>query len=140
MDDCWQWSRDAQGTIQPEPAMFPSGIPALADYVHSKKLKFGLYTGTKIILIIFSIYVLDRGYKTCSGRPGSLNYETKDANTFAAWGVDYLKVDSCSLDSTPEDVEYEKIRDALNATGRPIFYSLCGMYTNAWHFSISCLT
>jgi alpha-galactosidase len=60
MDDCWQWSRDAQGTIQPEPTTFPSGIPALADYVHSRKLKFGLYSGTKIILIylllIFSMY------------------------------------------------------------------------------------
>jgi len=51
IDDCWQWSRDAQGTIQPEPATFPSGIPALVDYVHSKKLKFGLYSGKKTILI-----------------------------------------------------------------------------------------
>jgi hypothetical protein len=49
IDDCWQWSRDAQGTIQPEPATFRSGIPALADYVHSKKLKFGLYSGTEVI-------------------------------------------------------------------------------------------
>jgi hypothetical protein len=53
MDDCWQWSRDAQGTIQPEPTTFPSGIPALADYVHSKKLKFGLYSGTKLPLFIY---------------------------------------------------------------------------------------
>ncbi len=53
IDDCWQWSRDAQGTIQPEPTTFPSGIPALVDYVHSKKLKFGLYSGTKLPLFIY---------------------------------------------------------------------------------------
>jgi alpha-galactosidase len=75
--------------------------------------------------------VSDRGYKTCAGRPGSLNYETKDANTYAAWGVDYLKLDSCNLDNTTAEVEYGKMRDALNATGRPIFFSLCGEYTNA---------
>ncbi len=57
-----------------------------------------------------------------------MGYETKDANTYAAWGVDYLKFDSCYADATPTDVEYGKMRDALNATGRPIFYSLCGMY------------
>ncbi len=50
MDDCWQWSRDAQGTIQPDPTTFPNGIPALVDYVHSRKLKFGLYSGTQFIL------------------------------------------------------------------------------------------
>jgi hypothetical protein len=78
----------------------------------------------------FFLYILDRGYKTCAGRPGSLGYETKDANTYAAWGVDYLKLDSCNTDATPTDVEYSKMRDALNATGRPIFYSLCGMYAH----------
>lgn len=72
------------------------------------------------------LYQIDRGYKTCGGRPGSLGYEKKDANTYAAWGVDYLKLDSCDTDSTPAAVEYAKMRDALNATGRPIFYSLCG--------------
>ena len=64
---------------------------------------------------------------TCQRRPGSLHYETQDANTYASWGVDYLKLDSCYADSTPADVEYSKMRDALNATGRPIFYSLCGL-------------
>jgi alpha-galactosidase len=81
-------------------------------------------------MIIIFFNTLDRGYRTCAGRPGSLGYETKDANTYATWGVDYLKLDSCNLDSTPTDVEYSKMRDALNATGRPIFFSLCGMYTN----------
>ncbi len=66
---------------------------------------------------------------TCQRRPGSLGYEIKDANTYAAWGVDYLKLDSCYTDRTPTEVEYSKMRDALNATGRPIFYSLCGMHT-----------
>jgi alpha-galactosidase len=56
--------------------------------------------------------------------------EKKDADTYAAWGVDYLKLDSCDTDGTPASVEYAKMRDALNATGRPIFYSLCGLYTN----------
>ncbi|CAF4939065.1 unnamed protein product [Rotaria sp. Silwood1] len=112
LDDCWQWSRDAQGIIQPDPETFPSGIPALVDYVHSRKLKFGLYS--------------DRGYKTCAGRPGSLGYETKDANTYAAWGVDYLKLDSCYTNETAPQIAYSIMRDALNATGRPIFFSLCG--------------
>ncbi len=65
---------------------------------------------------------------TCDGRPGSLGYETKDANTFAAWGVDYLKLDSCHTNGTPPAVEYAIMRDALNASGRPIFFSLCGMH------------
>jgi len=81
-------------------------------------------------MIIIFLNTLDRGYKTCAGRPGSLGYETKDANTYAAWGVDYLKLDSCHTNGTPAVVEYSIMRDALNATGRPIFYSLCGMHTN----------
>ena len=138
MDDCWQRSRDADGTIQPDPIDFPSGIPALVDYVHSRKLKFGLYSGTKVkqhfysfnFVFFFLLYPLDRGYKTCAGRPGSLGYEVKDANTYASWGVDYLKLDSCNTNGTPAVVEYSIMRDALNATGRPIFYSLCGMFVN----------
>jgi alpha-galactosidase len=81
-------------------------------------------------MIIIFLNTLDRGYKTCAGRPGSLGYETKDANTYAAWGVDYLKLDSCHTNGTPAVVEYSIMRDALNATGRPIFYSLCGIYRN----------
>ncbi len=70
---------------------------------------------------------------TCIGRPGSLGYETKDANTYAAWGVDYLKLDSCHTNGTPPAVEIAIMRDALNATGRPIFFSICGMYTKCSH-------
>ncbi len=77
---------------------------------------------------------------TCQRRPGSLGYEVKDAQTYAAWGVDYLKLDSCYADATPTEVEYSKMRDALNATGRPIFYSLCGMYINYSHFSVDSIT
>lgn len=78
--------------------------------------------------------ILDRGNKTCAGRPGSLGYEIKDANTYAAWGVDYLKLDSCYTDATPPEVEIAIVRDALNASGRPIFFSLCGMYRNVLCF------
>ena len=80
----------------------------------------------RMINLCSSLYQLDRGYTTCAGRPGSLGYEKKDANTYAAWGVDYLKLDSCNTNGTPAAVEYAIMRDALNATGRPIFYSLCG--------------
>jgi alpha-galactosidase len=137
MDDCWQVSRDAQGTIQADPKAFPSGIPALIDYVHSRKLKFGLYSGRYVTLDLSIHYIVivfldtsDRGNATCAGRPGTLGYETKDANTYADWGVDYLKLDSCNTNGTPAAVEYSIMRDALNATGRPIFFSLCGIYRN----------
>jgi alpha-galactosidase len=72
--------------------------------------------------------VLDAGFKTCDGRPASLHYETKDANTYAAWKVDYLKYDNCNSDGTIPEVRYPVMRDALNASGRPIFFSMCGMF------------
>jgi alpha-galactosidase len=111
LDDCWQVSRDGEGTIQPDPKAFPSGIKALADYVHSKGLKFGVYS--------------DAGYKTCGGRPASLGHETKDANTYASWTVDYLKYDNCNSDGTTPEKRYPVMRDALNASGRAIFFSMC---------------
>ncbi|CAF1411784.1 unnamed protein product [Adineta steineri] len=111
MDDCWQVSRDAQGVIQADPKAFSSGIPALVDYVHSRKLKFGLYS--------------DAGFKTCAGRPASLHYETIDAKTYASWNVDYLKYDNCNTDGSIPELRYPVMRDALNASGRPIFYSMC---------------
>jgi alpha-galactosidase len=135
LDDCWQVSRDADGTIVADPKAFPSGMKALADYVHSRKLKFGLYSGVIMIFIKISFcsivfrlgFRLDAGYKTCGGRPGSLGYEKKDANTYASWGVDFLKYDNCNTDGSKPEVRYPVMRDALNATGRPIFYSMCGM-------------
>jgi alpha-galactosidase len=81
IDDCWQGQRDARGFIQPDPQRFPSGMKALADYVHARGLKFGLYS--------------DAGWQTCGGRPGSRGYEFQDALTYAEWGVDYLKYDWC---------------------------------------------
>lgn len=111
MDDCWAATRDSDGIVHEDPKAFPSGIKALADYVHSLGLKFGLYS--------------DAGTHTCAGRPGSLGYEKNDANTYASWGVDYLKYDNCYDDGTKPEVRYPVMRDALNATGRSIFFSMC---------------
>jgi len=79
IDDCWQVDRDENGELVPDPDRFPSGIKALSDYVHSKGLKFGIYSCA--------------GDMTCQNRPGSRGYEFQDARTFAKWGVDYLKYD-----------------------------------------------
>jgi alpha-galactosidase len=112
LDDCWQSSRDAEGNIVADPAKFPSGIKALADYVHDRGLRFGLYT--------------DAGMKTCAGRPGSLGHEYQDAKRYAAWGVDYLKEDWCStLPAQNTESSYTVMRDALAASGRPIVFSIC---------------
>jgi len=117
MDDCWAQGRYPNGTIYPDPTTFPNGIEPVANYVHSKGLKFGIYT--------------DRGNQTCQGRPGSFGYEKIDADTYASWGVDYVKEDSC--DATQNHLaafqEYDRMRDALNSTGRPMYFSLCGWYS-----------
>ena len=73
------------------------------------------------------MFVIDAGFYTCGHMPGSLHYEKQDANTYASWSVDYLKYDNCYNDGTKPEVRYPVMRDALNATGRPIFFSLCGM-------------
>ncbi|ETO10231.1 hypothetical protein RFI_27149 [Reticulomyxa filosa] len=112
MDDCWAYARTpGTNVIIPEPTTFPDGIAPLAQLAHANGLKFGLYS--------------DAGNFTCAGRPGSLGYETIDANTYAGWGVDYLKYDNCYDDNIPPETRYPVMRDALNATGRPIFYSMC---------------
>ncbi len=72
----------------------------------------------------------DAGTITCEGRSGSLGYETIDANTYASWNVDYLKYDNCHDNGTKPEVRYPPMRDALNATGRPIFFSMCGIFMN----------
>lgn len=110
VDDCWAKSRDENGTIQPDKSTFPN-FQGMIDYIHSKGLLFGLYS--------------DAGTKTCAGRPGSLNYETNDAQTYAKWKVDYLKYDNCNNQGIAPEERYPIMRDALNKTGRPIFYSLC---------------
>ena len=111
IDDCWQVKRDENGTIVADPERFPSGIKALADYVHSKGLKFGLYS--------------DAGSKTCGGRPGSRGYEFQDARTYAGWGVDYLKYDWCNAERQDSTESYSLMSKALQASGRPIVFSLC---------------
>ena len=121
IDDTWEGERDAQGNIQTN-SKFPD-MKALADYVHSKGLKLGIYSSP--------------GAKTCAGFEGSLGHEEQDAATYASWGIDYLKYDLCGLRvqlkaaPTPEAAHkmmvdaYIKMRDALRKTGRPIVYSLC---------------
>jgi len=111
MDDCWAYDRNTAGVIQPDPSDFPDGIASLAAYVHSRGLKFGLYS--------------DAGNLTCAGRPGSLSHEKIDASTYAAWGVDYLKYDNCYNDNIAPEVRYPIMRNALNATGKSIFFSMC---------------
>lgn len=111
IDDCWQKDRAADGTIQADPERFPSGIKALADYVHSKGLKFGLYS--------------DAGAKTCGGRPGSAGYEFQDARTWASWGVDYVKYDWCYTGTRNAEAAYTLMAKALRASGRDIVLSIC---------------
>src|SRR5215213_3758865 len=111
IDDCWQVGRDAQGTIVADWKRFPSGMAALAEYIHARGLKFGLYT--------------DVGDRTCQGRPGSLGHEMQDAATYAGWGVDYVKVDWCYNEGLDAPTQYRLFRDALAATGRPIVLSIC---------------
>jgi alpha-galactosidase len=115
VDDCWQGSRASDGTITADPARFPDGMQAVVAYVHSRGLKFGLYT--------------DAGSATCQGLPGSLGYEQQDADTYASWGVDFVKVDWCNSDGLDPPAQYNKMRDALGAaaanTGRPMVFSIC---------------
>jgi alpha-galactosidase len=116
IDDCWQVSRDEEGNIVADAQRFPSGIKALADYVHSKGLKFGLYS--------------DAGTGTCQRRPGSRGYEFQDARTYANWGVDYLKYDWCNTSTQNAPASYNIMRDALKKAGRPIVFSICEWGTN----------
>jgi len=119
IDDCWQVARTKDGTIVADSARFPEGIKALADYVHAKGLKFGIYT--------------DAGTKTCQGRPGTFGYEAQDARTYAAWGVDYVKEDWCYAAGLDAPTQYTKFRDGLAAAGRPIVLSLCEWgYNQPW--------
>jgi alpha-galactosidase len=121
IDDTWEGKRDPQGNIQAN-EKFPD-MKGLADYVHSKGLKLGIYSSP--------------GAQTCAHYEGSLNHEEQDARTYATWGIDYLKYDLCGLREqmktapTPEAAHkimidaYIKMRDALKSTSRPIVYSLC---------------
>jgi alpha-galactosidase len=116
IDDCWQTARDSRGMIVADSARFPHGIKALADYVHGKKLKFGIYT--------------DAGTKTCQGRPATLGHEDQDARTYASWGVDYVKEDWCNATGLVAPTQYARFRDALKRAGRPIVLSICEWGSN----------
>jgi alpha-galactosidase len=124
VDDCWQTAREAGGNIVVDAQRFPSGIRALADYVHARGLLFGIYS--------------DVGDKTCQGRPGSRGHEYQDALSYAAWGVDYLKIDWCYADSQEPRSTYENVADALRASGRPIVLSICEWGTHKpWEWGAS---
>jgi len=116
IDDCWQGYRDSVGFIHPDPDRFPSGMKSLADYIHSRGLKFGIYS--------------DAGDKTCGGKPGSRGHEFQDAITYASWGVDYLKYDWCNTGEMNAKEAYKTMRDALYSAGRPIVFSICEWGTN----------
>lgn len=116
LDDCWHGERDANGFIQADPKRFPSGIKALADYVHARGLKLGIYS--------------DCGTATCAGRPGSLGHEYQDALQYARWEVDYLKEDWCNTTDINARGAYKLMSDALRASGRPIFLSMCEWGSN----------
>ena len=121
IDDCWQVGRDENGEIIVDKERFPNGMKYLADYIHSKGLKFGIYSCA--------------GIYTCQGRPGSRGNEFQDARTYARWGVDYLKYDWCyalgkddkvASSSTEHAFDaYSTMSDALYAAGRPIVFSVC---------------
>ena len=111
IDDCWHGERDENGFIQEDKTKFPSGMKALADYMHERGLKLGIYS--------------DAGYKTCAGYPGSRGYEYQDALQYAKWGIDYLKYDWCNTDGLKARGAYMTMRDALANAGRPILFSMC---------------
>jgi alpha-galactosidase len=124
VDDCWQGGRDNIGTLYADVHRFPSGIQALATYIHKRGLKFGLYSST--------------GLRTCSGRMGSLGHETLDAQTFARWGVDYLKYDNCDSAASLDEIQrrYIAMGNALRQTGRNIIYSIASPPFQNWHPTI----
>lgn len=112
IDDCWQnRARAADGSLEPNPDRFPDGMKSLADHMHAKGVHLGIYSAT--------------GPHSCQGLPASEGHEVQDANTFAKWGVDYLKLDRCSTphNNTVFKERYTMMGKALNATGRPIVYS-----------------
>ena len=112
IDDVWEARERVNGRLTWDAAKFPNGIPALAEYVHSKGLKFGIYSCA--------------GSHTCAGMPASYGYEEVDAQTFAAWGVDFLKYDFCYAPAGVDGPRlYQRMGQALRATGRDILFSLC---------------
>ena len=123
IDDCWSLKeRDASGNLVPDPEKFPSGMKALADYVHSKGLKFGMYSCAGIL--------------TCAGYPSSYDHEFQDAALFAQWGIDYLKYDYCNFPKNADCINrYQTMSMALKATGRDILFAACNWGSeNSWNW------
>ncbi|HEX2968253.1 MAG TPA: glycoside hydrolase family 27 protein [Bacteroidales bacterium] len=116
IDDCWQVSRDENGNIVPDKERFPNGMKYLADYIHSKGLKFGIYSSA--------------GTVTCQRRPGGFGHEYQDALFYARNGVDFLKYDWCGSSSQDAKSSYTNMRDALYTAGRPILFSICEWGSN----------
>jgi len=118
IDDCWsEKSRDGSGNLVPDHVKFPNGIKAVADYVHGKGLKLGIYSSA--------------GQTTCAGYPASLGNEQRDANTWASWGIDYLKYDNCGqTNGISGPTRYATMRDALSRTGRAILFAICNWGTD----------
>ena len=112
MDDGWALKeRSKDGHVVVDEKKFPNGLKHLSDYIHSKGLKFGIYS--------------DAGIYTCGGQAGSLYYEKTDVADYEKWGVDYLKYDNCFHQGVPSIIRYSAMAEALNLTNRDIFYSLC---------------
>ena len=111
LDDCWQVGRDAEGRVVVDPDRFPSGMKALGDKIHDLGLSFGTYTCA--------------GTMTCEERPGSFGYELIDAETYADWGIDYVKVDWCFTEGMDARERYATMHDAIAAAGRPMIHSIC---------------
>lgn len=116
IDDCWQVSRDENGEIVCDPERFPHGMKYVADYVHSKGLKFGIYSSA--------------GTVTCQRRPGGFGHEYQDARTYARYGVDYLKYDWCGSTTQDAKSSYTNMSNALYTAGRPIVFSICEWGSN----------
>ncbi|NOR88013.1 MAG: glycoside hydrolase family 27 protein [Bacteroidales bacterium] len=122
IDDCWQVGRDAAGKIIVDSVKFPHGMKQLSDYIHSKGLKFGIYS--------------DAGTHTCGGRPGSKGFERQDAESYAQWNVDYLKYDWCNTQGQEQVESYTLMRDELYKAGRPIVFSICDWgESNPWKWA-----
>jgi len=116
IDDCWQVSRDENGEIVCDAERFPHGMKYVADYVHSKGLKFGIYSSA--------------GTVTCQRRPGGFGHEYQDARTYAKYGVDYLKYDWCGSTTQDAKSSYTNMSNALRTAGRPIVFSICEWGSN----------
>lgn len=123
IDDCWSLKeRDASGSLVPDPEKFPHGMKAVADYIHSKGLKFGMYSCAGIL--------------TCAGYPSSYDHEFQDAALFARWGIDYLKYDYCNFPKNADCINrYQTMSMALKATGRDILFAACNWGSeNSWNW------